>query len=186
MLEQHTDLLTARNALVKAQTNLTLQRRIPIPDVTVNNTQQHDNATGNYQFNLQLGIPIPLFDRNQGNIRSAYAQIASATEKLTASQYDLTGRLAEAFTRYDSNKAIADNYRDRVLPSLNQAYASIIRRYQVEPDKVGFNDIVVAQQNLATALQAYLAALGAQWQAVVDVGNLSQQDDLYPSEPKKK
>jgi cobalt-zinc-cadmium efflux system outer membrane protein len=186
MLEQHTDLLTARNALVKAQTNLTLQRRIPIPDVTFNNTQQHDNATGNYQFNLQLGIPIPLFDRNQGNIRSAYAQIASATEKLTASQYDLTGRLAEAFTRYDSNKAIADNYRDRVLPSLNQAYASIIRRYQVEPDKVGFNDIVVAQQNLATALQAYLAALGAQWQAVVDVGNLSQQDDLYPSEPKKK
>jgi cobalt-zinc-cadmium efflux system outer membrane protein len=186
MLEQHTDLLTARNAYAKAQTNLTLQKKIPIPDLGTNMLQGFDTASQNYQFAIQLSIAIPVYDHNQGNIRSAYAQIASAGEKLAATQYDLTGRLAEAFTRYDSNKAIADNYRDRVLPSLNQAYASIIRRYQVEPDKVGFNDIVVAQQNLATALQAYLAALGAQWQAVVDVGNLSQQDDLYPSEPKKK
>jgi cobalt-zinc-cadmium efflux system outer membrane protein len=185
MLEGHTDLLTARNSIAQAQTNLTLQRRIPISDVTVNNTQQFDNAASNYQFGLQIGITLPLYDRNQGNVRSAYAQIAVATEKLASTQNDLTGRMAEAFARYEANKAIAANYRDRILPTLTQTYQSLVRRYQVEPDKVGFNDIVVAQQNLAQAMQSYLAALSSLWQAVVDVANLAQQDDLYPKESRK-
>ena len=55
----------------------------------------------------------------------------------------------------------------------------MVRRYQAEPDKVGFNDIVVAQQNLGLALQQYVSAIEAQWKAIVDLANLSQQDDLY-------
>jgi hypothetical protein len=80
---------------------------------------------------------------------------------------------------------IAANYRDKVLPSLAQAYRAIVRRYQVEPEKVGFNDIVVAQQNLAQAQSAYLAALDGQWRAVVNVANVAQFDELYPAEPIK-
>jgi hypothetical protein len=44
----------------------------------------------------------------------------------------------------------------------------------------------VAQQNLAQALQAYLTALDAQWRAVVDVANIGQLDELYPTAPAAK
>ena len=64
------------------------------------------------------------------------------------------------------------------MPNLGRAYRAMVRRYQVEPDKVGFNDIVTAQQNLATALQSYLSALDAQWKAAVDVAAITQADDL--------
>ncbi|MFO0936293.1 MAG: TolC family protein [Gemmataceae bacterium] len=185
MLENHTDLLTARNAIAKAQTNLTLQKRIPIPDLQTNQYHQYDNVAQNYQFGIQLGVSLPLLDRNQGNIRSAYSQIASAEKKLLASTNDLTGRLSEAFIRYEMNRKIAANYRDQVIPKLTQNYGAMIQRYQVEPEKVGFNDIVVAQQNLAQALQAYLAALSAQWQAIIDVANVTQMDDLYVPDVQK-
>ena len=62
---------------------------------------------------------------------------------------------------------------------MSRSYRALIRRYQVEPDKVGFSDIVNAQQNLAQALQSYLGNLDAQWQAAVDVVSLTQADDMY-------
>src|SRR5207253_10043493 len=50
-----------------------------------------------------------------------------------------------------------------------------------EPEKGGisFNDLVTAEQTLVTVVQTYLAALGEQWKAVVDVAALLQTDDLF-------
>jgi cobalt-zinc-cadmium efflux system outer membrane protein len=183
MVEQHTDLLTGRNTLAQAHTNLTLARRNVIPDFQTNQYHEFDNVAQTYQYGLQLGFQFPVWDQNQGNIRTAAARIGRAMADLEAVQNDLTGRLAEAYARYETNRAAAARYRDLILPSLTRAYRALVRRYQVEPDKVGFNDVVVAQQNLATALQAYLTALDGQWRAVVDLANLGQLDDLFPPAP---
>ena len=179
LLENHTDLLTARNTVGQAQTNLTLQRRLPIPDLQTNQYHQYDNVAQNYQFGVQVGVNLPLSDRNQGNVRAASAQIASSTAALAVAQNNLVGRLAEAFARYDANRQVAANYRDKILPAFIQAYRATALQFQAEPDKVSFSDIVVAQQNVGVALQAYLAALAAQWQGVVDVAAVLQLDELY-------
>jgi cobalt-zinc-cadmium efflux system outer membrane protein len=133
-------------------------------------------------------VALPLFDRNQGNIRAAESQIASNEAALEATKNDLASRLADALGRYEANRVTVAAYRDRVLPALTQAYQGLIRRYQQEPadvpgGKVAFNDIVTAQQNLATALQTYLTALTNQWQAVTDLGALLQVDELYTGPP---
>jgi cobalt-zinc-cadmium efflux system outer membrane protein len=182
LLEHHTEVLTARNSLAQAHANMTLQRRVPIPDLATNQYHQFDNAAQTYQFGVQLGVALPLYDRNQGNLRQADAQIARATENTAAVRNDLTGKFAEAFGRYTANRVAAERYRDHILPNLARAYRALVRRWNVdEPGKVQFNDIVVAQQNLAQALQAYLTALSAQWQAVVDVANIGQLDELFPA-----
>jgi cobalt-zinc-cadmium efflux system outer membrane protein len=181
ILEQHTDLLIARNNLAQGHTNLILQKRLPIPDISTNQYHQYDNAAQAYQFGLQFGIALPIFDRNQGNIRSAQARIVSYSHSIEAVRNDLFARFAEAHGRYKASTIAAVNYRDKVLPSLTQAYASIVRRYQVEPEKVGFSDIVVAQQNLAAAMQAYQSILDAQWKSVVDLANITQVDELEPA-----
>ena len=181
LLDQHTDLLTARNQIAQAQTNLLLQRRLPIPDLQTNTYQQYDNLAQTYQFGVQLGIQIPVSDRNQGNIRTARSKIVSAGEALRTTENDLLGRLAEAFGRYEANVKVARTYREQILPDLTQVYRGVVRQYQVEPDKVGFNDIVVSQLNLVQSLQAYQSALDAQWKAVVDMAALGQLDELYPA-----
>jgi len=186
--ETHTDILSARNRILQAQVNLRLQQLNRAPDLSTNAVVQYDNAAKNPQFNLQLGVPIPVWDRNQGNIRAAQAQIASASAALGAAEYDLLSRLADALGRYEANRMAVENYQEKILPALSQAYRGLIRRYQQEPvdvpgGKVGFSDIVVAQQNLSQALQSYLTALAAQWQAVVDLASLLQLDELCPDPP---
>lgn len=183
--EQHTDILTARNSISQANTNLILQKRIPIPDLQTNTYHQYDNAAQVYQFGVQLGIQLPISDRNQGNIRSASSQIASARERLRVAENDLAGRSAEAFARYDSNRTIVANYRDKILPYQTRAYQTLVLRWQTDlPGSVQFNDIVTTQQTLVQSIQAYLSALDAQWKAVVDLANISQFDDLYPPSEK--
>ena len=181
ILERHTDLLTARNTFAQGQANLLLQKKVPIPDLSTNQYHQYDNAAQVYQFGVQLGVQLPIFDRNQGNIRSAQSRIVSNGLAIEATRNDLFGRLAEAHGRYRANALAVANYRDKVLPSLTQAYRAIVRRYQTEPDKVPFDDIVLAQQNVTQAMQSYLTALDAQWRAVVDVANITQIDELYPA-----
>ncbi|MCE9533875.1 MAG: TolC family protein [Planctomycetes bacterium] len=178
ILENHTDILTAQNAIMQAQYQLRFAKVTPIPDITTGTVIQHDNSNGNNQVNLQIGFTLPVFDRNQGNIRAAYAQLARASEDLRARRNDLSGRLAEVTGRYQSNQAIVENYRLRILPNLSRAYRAIYQRYQQEPEKVGFNDVVVAQQNLGQALASYLTSIGDQWTSVVDLANLLQIDDL--------
>ena len=182
-LDVHTDVLTARNRILQAEVNLRLQRLTPVPDLSTDVYVEYDNLAKKNQFGLQLGLPMPVWNRNQGNIRAAEANIASATAALEVTRNDLSGRVAEAVGRYEANRIIAANYRDKILPSLTQAYRGIVRRYQAEPDKVSFNDIVVAQFNLGQALHAYLAALSAQWQSIVDLANLAQVEELYTAPP---
>ena len=189
VVRTHTDILTARNRILQAEVNLRLQQLNRAPDLLANGVFQYDHAAKNPQFNLQFGIPVPFYDRNQGNIHAAQAHIASSLSALAAAENDLLSRLADINGRYDSNRTVVGNYRDKILPALTQAYRGLIRRYQQEPaevpagGKVAFNDIVVAQQNLAQALQAYLTALGAQWQAVVDMANLLQLEELFSEPP---
>ncbi len=179
ILENHTDVLTAQNTILQAQYHLRLAKVTPIPDLTTSTILQHDNSVGNNQVSLQIGFTLPVFDRNQGNIRASWAQWSRALEDLKARRNDLSVRLADAMARYQSSRAIVENYRERILPNLSRAYRAIYQRYQQEPDKVAFNDIVVAQLSLGQGLSSYLTALGEQWTAVVDVANLLQIDDLY-------
>ena len=178
VLESHTDLLTARNTIEQAKVNLQLQKVTPIPDISTNQYHQYDNVAQVYQFGVQLGIQLPVFDRNQGAIRQAQGKITSAAESLRFTENALVGRVAEAYARYEANRVISENFREKVIPNLTHTYRAMVRRYQVEPDKVGFNDLVGVQQNIFTAMQGYLTALNAQWQAVVDLATLTQQDEL--------
>ena len=163
ILEHHTDLLSARNSVLRSQFELRLAQVTPIPDIYTGTTIQHDNSSGNNQVNLQVGIQLPLFDRNQGNIRASRGRLAEAIEVVKVRQNDLASQFAETDARYQTNKALVANYRDKVLPNLARVYKATYQRYQQEPLKVSFNDIVVAQLNLGQALNAYLQGLSDQW-----------------------
>jgi outer membrane protein, heavy metal efflux system len=179
VLANHTTVQSAVNTVLKAQYNLRLAEVTRLPDLQTNTVFQHDNSAGNFQFNVQLGVALPLWDRNQGNIYQARAQLARAQQDLLAIRNDLTRTLTDAFERYLSNSALVVEYRDKILPNQVSVYKAIRRRREAEPDSVAYADIITAQQNVASNLSTYLTLLAGQWTAVVDVANLLQTDELF-------
>ena len=184
-LERHTDVLTARNTLLKNQYNLKLAQVTPVPDVTVHLGVNHDSTTAEQPFNfiMILSFPIPIWDRNQGGIIQAEGNMIDASEEEHRVRDALTGTLADAFERYEYNRLALEAFRDEILPHQVRAFRGVFEFYWGAAPRIGnpptFGDVVTAQQTLAATLGQYITTLGALWQAVVDVANVAQTDDLF-------
>jgi len=181
VVEQHTDVASAQNNILKAQYLVRLAEVTPIPDVMVRSVVQKDYTTPpfNTTANVEVSMPVPLFDRNQGGRLQAQANLARAIEEIPKVRNELTKQLAEAFERYINAAYLLNYYRSHILPDQVRTYRGVVGRYQIEPDRITLYDVVNAQQTMAAAIQNYLSALGSAWQAVVDIAKLTQADDLF-------
>ena len=182
MLAAHTDLIVARNSASQAERTIVREQAKPIPDIQnqfyfQQDTQAKALGLPNFQMGAQIGVAVPIFDRNQGGIMSAKAKYARANAELPRVQNELVGQLAGAYERYETARQQAGLYRERILPNLVTAFRGVYSRYQLEPDKVNYNDIVTAQQSLVTQLGGYLQALQAQWQAQAELAGAVQVTD---------
>jgi cobalt-zinc-cadmium efflux system outer membrane protein len=123
-------------------------------------------------------MPIPVFDRNKGNILTAQGFLIRATEEIPRVQNDLRSRLADAFERFETNRFQVGVSRDQILPDAVRTYRGTYERHAQESEVVGFADVVVAQQNLLSAVGTYITALNGQWAAFVDIAGLLQVESL--------
>ncbi|MEZ6060490.1 MAG: TolC family protein [Planctomycetaceae bacterium] len=180
MLARHTDLAAARWRISGANCNLRLQQVTPIPNVTLYAAFQHDDTTplSDYSTNVQLSVPVPLFDRNQGNIASAHGQLVRANNDLTDQQNKLMSRLAEIHARRSSAVVIAESYRTDLLPDQVRVYRGVYDRYRLNGESADFSQLVIAQQTLSQAVTSYLDALSQLWNATVDMAEVLQVDDI--------
>lgn len=180
VLRNHTDIRTARNSLQGARYNLKLTQVTPVPDVDVHFDLYKENNVLPLQHYHQLviGIPFPIWDRNQGNIRAAAAALTRAAEGPHQAEVALTSGLAAAYATYQNNLAAVEYYRRNILPDQVRYYRGVFERRKVDPS-VAFGDLVQAQQTLVTDVTAYLGILGTLWTSVVTVADYLQTEDLY-------
>jgi cobalt-zinc-cadmium efflux system outer membrane protein len=181
MFAYHTDVLTAENNIRKARYQLAYNKVVPLPDVDARVLVQKDYTTPPNQISasVQVSVPVPIWDQNKGGIRQAEAQLAQALVGPDQARNNLQVTLADAYNRYETAREQVDIAMQQVSDQL-RAYVAIYRRRNLElPPGVGFGDVVQAQQTLGTYIAGYIAALGAQWQAVVDVANVLQTDNLF-------
>jgi cobalt-zinc-cadmium efflux system outer membrane protein len=191
MLAHHTDLRTAENTYAQAQINLKIAQVTPIPDVTLRYMLQKDYTGPPFELasSLAVTLPVPIWDRNQGGILQAQGLVLRAQEEAHRVRSDLARTLSDAFERYENNRVLLSYYRDQILPDQVRYFLGTRRRYNIEMPGIGekafgspapgFLDMAVAQQNLVGTIGTYLTTLGAMWQAVVDVADLLQTDDLF-------
>ena len=164
ILEHHSKLLMARNSVYGAQLALTLARRTPwVPDLDIAAVIQRDFTTLPDQpwvYSLKSTVPIPVWDKNRGNILAAEGALAHANQGYALARDSLASTLADAYGRYDTNKTTVDYYRRDIIGDQVQSWRGLWERHQEDPDAVQFTDVVAAQQTLAQTIQTYRADAG--------------------------
>jgi cobalt-zinc-cadmium efflux system outer membrane protein len=182
VLANHTDMISAQFGVERNRFLTRLAEVQPYPDVTVHVAFQKDFTTPPFGTvaNVNVGVPFPLWNRNQGSIQAARANLRRALEDSARVQNDLTIRTADAFERYENNRVLLILYKEQILPSQVKAFRAALARHNVEREgKVSYYDVVTSQQTLAGLINSYLGALGDQWTAVVDIAHLTQTQDLF-------
>ncbi|WP_339735588.1 TolC family protein [uncultured Gimesia sp.] len=79
-----------------------------------------DNETGDDIANVQLGIPLPIFNRNQGNIDMAGAEYHRSLGDVERLQLSLQVRLANAFRNYQKAEKQVEQYQQNILPKAKE------------------------------------------------------------------
>lgn len=181
LLSRHTDLSIAQTRIGKSQINLHLQQVTPIPNVNLLGVLQYDDTTtlNDLSFNLQVGVPLPIFDKNQGNIYTAQSEILEFHGELQSAQNKLTARLAEIHAQYETQKALAEAYRREILPDQVRTYQGVAEGFRAGAEGVDFAQVIVTQQQLGQVVGEYINVLEAQWKAMIDLAELLQADDLF-------
>lgn len=180
MLQRHSDLNAANARIASSGSNLRLQEAVPVPNVTLYAAFQHDDTTplSDYSTNVQLSAPIPVFNRNQGNITTAHAELVRARQDLNDVNNTLMSQLAETYNRYSTSRTISESYRTDLLPDQVRVYRGVYDRFLIDGESIDFAQVVVAQQTLAQVVTSYLQSLTDSWMATVDLAELLQVDDL--------
>lgn len=120
----------------RAEAELARAKREKIPDVTARAGMEYNHellnnpalATG-WQWNAELGVEVPLFNRNQGNVAAAGAEIARANAEKQRVALTLRERAATVVDQYANARLMAEQYRDEILPLAKKSYGLMSDRY---------------------------------------------------------
>jgi cobalt-zinc-cadmium efflux system outer membrane protein len=162
----------ARLAVVRA-------RRERLPNVDVSLAVRHQNATGDDAASVQVGFPLPLLDRNQGNIQRAEAELAAACAQLKRTELALYDRLAVAFRGYDNARRQVDRYVRRILPRARESLAWVRAGYA--EGQVDFLTLLTSQRTYFRANLDYLDSLEQLRVAAVRLDGLLLTGSLGPA-----
>lgn len=130
LLSRSPELQAAQQGIVRAQRVLGRARVEPVPNVELMGSLQHDNASGYDIAGVQIGVPLPIVNRNQGAIRQAVGELQAAQAEARRVELELQSRLAVVFKRYMNAKAQTDIYTQSMLPDSKASLDLVTSGYQ--------------------------------------------------------
>lgn len=154
---QSPQLASARAGVARAQAALSRECAGRVPNVDLQTAVQHDNATGYDFVSVQIGAPLPVFNRNQGNIRQAQAELRAAQNEVKKTELELQQRLAAAFEQYTNARYQVEKYGKDILPNAEASLKLTTAGYQ--QGEFNYLSLLTAQRTFFQTNLTYLEAL---------------------------
>ncbi len=117
LLHESPELQAAQAHVVYDQITLQRERVEPIPNIQLQGAAGYNFETRNaVASGVQVGIKLPLWNRNQGTIQQVEADLARSQAEVARVELSLRQGLAEAFNHYQTAQEISRIYRDSIIP----------------------------------------------------------------------
>jgi cobalt-zinc-cadmium efflux system outer membrane protein len=184
VLVRSSEVQEAQALHLQAEGLLRRARVEPIPNVLVQVRPIYSAPDRTAELMVDIGAAMPLFNRNQGNISAAQADVARTAADVRVIELKLTERLNLAYQRYQAADKSVVAYRGIV----RDAFRSM------ELVKLGYDkndpksDYTAYLQSLIILNQAKVTqaqVLGDLWRSVSEVAGLLQEDRLEVAEPRR-
>lgn len=176
MLASSPEYQAAQTRVSQARANLDRQCVQHIPNLEVELAAGVDNERDSGLINLQIGAPIPVFNRNQGNIAAARAELLRASKEAERIENSIKARVAAVSRDYDQSLAAVARYATGILPNAEEGLELAETAYRA--GETGFLQVLVARRSYFDsnlqfiASQSQLAQAGARVDGFVLTGAL--------------
>lgn len=159
-LDVRPDIRAKRYTFSQRESDLKLAKAYRIPDVTigagyaVQGRQGPDNPG---QVALNAGIPLPLFNRNQGGIHQAEASLQTAEADLNKTVNLVENEVEVAYRNLLQSRRLVEAYVGGVLEDARSTFTIVERAY--ERGGATILDLLDAARTSRTIQQNYIEAL---------------------------
>ncbi|MDP7017048.1 MAG: TolC family protein [Pirellulaceae bacterium] len=151
------------------------------PDVQVQVAVQRDNAIRQDVAAVQIGVALPLWNKQQGLIRQRRAEIALAASNLERVEVDLRQRLVNAFEEYNDARVQTDDMAKEIIPKVERTMELVREGYA--GGQLGYLDWTNAQRTYYQTKLSELEAIADVWESHVEIeGMLLQNSFNAPSQ----
>ncbi|AGE24094.1 putative metal transporter-like exported protein [Pseudomonas fluorescens BRIP34879] len=155
-VEQTTQLRLAELRIRQGEASVNLEKAQRIPDLDVSIGSQYDASTRERINLVGVSIPIPLFNRNQGNVLAANRRADQARDLRNAVELRLRAETLQALALWRTANTEVQTFNQQILPAAQSAVDSATRGFEM--GKFNFLDVLDAQRTLIAARTQYLTA----------------------------
>lgn len=159
--------------LDKRQAEVELAEAEGLPDLTPGVGVRRFQGTNDTAVIVSLSVPLPLFDRNQGNVQAAEAEVNRAQRQRQAASLRLYSRLGQRYQQLLAAQQAATGLAQQALPAARSAYAAVRTAYQ--RGERGFLDVLIAQRTLFEIQTRHVDALAEYHRTVAAIERLIGQ-----------
>jgi cobalt-zinc-cadmium efflux system outer membrane protein len=182
-------ILIAQEVAGRARAEIARAKKEPIPNLELRGGLQNNReilestgARAGLQGFLEIGVPIPLFDRNQGSVAAAEAQLERSEREVERVALVLRERASTQFEMYETSRIQVERYREELLPRAQRAYE--LRRESFGLMLSSYPQVLEARARLFELQAEYVAALETQWMSSIALSGLLLTDGLEaPARP---
>ncbi|MCI0701972.1 MAG: TolC family protein [Planctomycetia bacterium] len=182
VLAYHPQVRAAHIAVEKAQAAVRRAEVEPIPNVSLSAgfVRQFENKS--YDGAVGFSIPVPVWNRNQGNIRAAKAELGMAIQAVGQIENELAAQVAVAFQTYAAARERAEIYRTELIPRAEETYKLSLTAFK--GGQFEYLRVIQAQRAVAEALLEYNKSLGEAWRAAAELSGLLLEE-VWPNPPRE-
>ncbi|MEO6119141.1 MAG: TolC family protein [Terriglobales bacterium] len=124
----------------------------------------------------EVGIQIPLFNRNQGGMAAARIEVERAEHETKRTELLLQQRSAGIWEEYETAKSASTRYRAEILPRAQQAHELMTKRYGEMA--AAYPQVLVARRTYLHMTLDYVAALDRLWSSAIELESFMLTDAL--------
>ncbi len=170
LLSQNPDVARWTQEMEQRLAALALERARRVPDLTVGVGVQRFEETNDHALTFGLGLPLPLFDRNQGGVLEAHYRQAQIRHERKSAEVRTAAALAESYEALIAARAEAIGLRNEIVPGATRAFDAAQEGYK--QGKFGYLEVLDAQRTLFAARSRLLNALAQYHRSVAIVESL--------------
>lgn len=183
LVEQSPSVKRAQQEVNRAEAVVKRNKREAVPDLLLRAGEQQNfeelpgisKAVGAQSF-ATATIQIPVFNRNQGNVDAAIAEVERDRQEAMRIKLSLLQSAQPLLQQYLTNKLEAERYRTQMIPRAQRAYELYLQKYQNMA--AAYPEVIISQRTLFHLQESYVQTLGELWTNAVQLQNYLLADGL--------
>jgi outer membrane protein, heavy metal efflux system len=129
-LQNNLDYLTAKKISESQELLLQWQRSLNTPDLTAGLAYDQRGGAFQNQINLTFGMPIPLWNKNKGNIKIAETQVKQTQANIEYKKFELETKVDAFWKLYVMNQNQLNSIQQSTTKNLEAVYDGVVSNFQ--------------------------------------------------------